>query len=278
MGGRRRARRSRIGGRRSRVSVASEYQIHRWQMRTIFADASAPRQLPLDLRKPMASSILVTGGTAAMPGFFSRFRSSLAARLEQSHPPSPPPSPEPSSAEPMSIASDAAATDDAMSIDTARSSVPAPLSVPETAGSSTSGDDIAKRRRRHALSTRLHYVRHSPRYAPLVTLAPHLAVLNHPCPTTNTSSSTLARKQEGSAPSYSPALQSWVGGSLAGALKTGGEEVTREMWDAAPPRRLAASLPTPPTTDEGESGMMEEPEGWERNEREGRLPDWTRLR
>ncbi|KWU45051.1 actin-like ATPase domain-containing protein, partial [Rhodotorula sp. JG-1b] len=110
-------------------------------------------RLPIDLRKPMATSILVTGGTAAMPGFFPRFKSALAARLEQSHPPSPPP------------------------------------------------------------------------------LAPHLAVLNHPCPTTDASSSTLARKQEGSAPSYSPALQSWVGGSLAGALKTGGEEVTREMWD-----------------------------------------------
>lgn len=231
----------------------------------------------------MATSILVAGGTAAMPGFFSRFKSSLVARLEQSHPPSPPSSPEPSSAEPMSIASDAAATDDAMSIDAARSSVPAPLSVPESAGSTTSGDENAKRRRRHALSTRLHFVRHSPRYAPLVTLAPHLAVLNHPCPTTNASSSTLAQKQEGSAPNYSPALQSWVGGSLAGALKTGGEEVTREMWDTAPPRRgsgpaAAGSLQTPPTTDEGESEMLEEPEGWERGEREGRLPDWTRLR
>ena len=232
----------------------------------------------------MATSILVTGGTAAMPGFFSRFRSALVASLEQSHPPSPPPSPEPSSAEPMSIASDAAATDDAMSIDTAipatsaRSSVPEPLSVPEITGSAASNDETAKRRRRQALSTRLHFVRHPPRYAPLVSLAPHLAVLNHPCPTTNASSSTLARKQEGSAPSYSPALQSWVGGSLAGALKTGGEEVTREMWDAAPPRRAGASLPTPPTTDEGEGGIMEEPEGWERGEREGRLPDWTRLR
>lgn len=240
-------------------------------------------RLPIDLRKPMATSILVAGGTAAMPGFFSRFKSSLVARLEQSHPPSPPSSPEPSSAEPMSIASDAAATDDAMSIDAARSSVPAPLSVPESAGSTTSGDENAKRRRRHALSTRLHFVRHSPRYAPLVTLAPHLAVLNHPCPTTNASPSTLARKQEGSAPSYSPALQSWVGGSLAGALKTGGEEVTREMWDTAPPRRgagpaAAGSLQTPPTTDDGESEMLEESEGWERGEREGRLPDWTRLR
>ena len=145
----------------------------------------------------------------------------------------------------MSIASDAAATDDAMSIDAARSSVPAPLSVPESAGSTTSGDENAKRRRRHALSTRLHFVRHSPRYAPprfppppppLAPLAPHLAVLNHPCPTTNASPSTLARKQEGSAPSYSPALQSWVGGSLAGALKTGGEEGTREVWGTAPPR------------------------------------------
>ncbi|GAA5988767.1 hypothetical protein JCM10908_006161 [Rhodotorula pacifica] len=240
-------------------------------------------RLPIDLRKPMASSILVTGGTAMLPGFFPRFKASLLAQLERAHPPSPPPSPDLPSAEPMVISSDPPSVeDDAMSIDTtgtavSASSRQAPTSV------STGTEDTAKRRRRHALSTRLHYIRHSPRYAPLVGLTTHLAILNHPCPAHSASSSTLARKQEGSAPSYSPALQSWVGGSLAGALKTGGEEVTREIWDAAPRRGggsggtagMMTGLPTP--TDEGDDESLQEAEGWERGDREGRLPDWTRL-
>ncbi|GAA5865534.1 hypothetical protein JCM3774_002042 [Rhodotorula dairenensis] len=248
-------------------------------------------RLPTDLRKPMASAILVTGGTAMLPGFFSRFKSSLLARLEQSHPPSPPPSPDapPLSAEGVSIVgSDRTNLDEAMSVDPAESVTQTMSDTRSTsskhgaAPSSAGFDETAKRRRRHALSIRLHRVRHSPHFAPLVGLAPHIAVLNHPCPRSTPSSSALARKQEGSAPSYSPALQTWVGASLAGALKTGGEEVTREMWDAAPRKRtglgsgpVATTLPTP--TDEASSGIVEEPEGWERGDREGRLPDWTRL-
>lgn len=239
----------------------------------------------------MASSILVTGGTAMLPGFFSRFKSSLMARLEQAHPPSPPPSPPPLSgaaaaaaAAAESLTSESSSLDVAMGDESGDGGVhPTPEGMTttslkhEAAASSARADEIAKRRRRHALSVRLHRVRHSPRFAPLVGLAPHLAVLNHPCPTTTTgSSSAVARKQEGSAPSYSPALQTWVGASLAGALKTGGEEVTREMWDAAPRRKTgpatAAAATTLPT-----GGLVEELEGWERGDREGRLPDWTRI-
>lgn len=173
------------------------------------------------------------------------------------------------------------ATGDAMSIDagTQRASSP-PTSTFAAAESvhASRDDDLAKRRRRHALSTRLHYVRHSPRYAALVNLASHVAILNHPCPASMTSGSTQSRLREGSAPSFAPALQNWVGGSLAGALKTGGEELTREMWDTVPARRAA------PAEQEGEGGeggaRMEEDEeefAFERGEREGRVPDWTRL-
>ncbi|BGP10542.1 hypothetical protein JCM10049v2_006434 [Rhodotorula toruloides] len=213
-------------------------------------------KLPLDLRKPMASSILLTGGTAMLPGFFSRFKAALLAQLDCSHPPSPPPSPPLPAASVEPPSSDTA---EAMSTDTAAS--PAP---------SRSSEANAKRRQKHALATRLHNLRHSPRYAPLVPLARHLAILNHLSPNSSASStapsSTLARQREGSAPSFSPALQSWIGGSLAGALKTGGPEIAREQWDAG--LRLA------------EAEEAEEEEGEEFEEREvirPALPDWTRI-
>ncbi|BGP26873.1 hypothetical protein JCM10295v2_005835 [Rhodotorula toruloides] len=213
-------------------------------------------KLPLDIRKPMASSILLTGGTAMLPGFFPRFEAALFAQLDRSHPPSPPPSP-PSPA--ASVEPPSSDTAEAMSMDTPASSAP-----------SHASEANAKRRRRHALATRLHNLRHSPRYAPLVPLARHLAILNFPSRSSSASStappSTLARQREGSAPAFSPALQSWIGGSLAGALKTGGPEIAREQWDAG--LRLA------------EAEEAEGEEGEEFEEREvirPALPDWTRI-
>ena len=35
------------------------------------------------------------------------------------------------------------------------------------------------------------------------------------------------------APAFAPSLLAWLGGSLAGSLKSGGEDVSREKWDAA---------------------------------------------
>ncbi|BGP19168.1 hypothetical protein JCM10213v2_007255 [Rhodosporidiobolus nylandii] len=206
-------------------------------------------KLPTDLKKPLASSILVTGGTAMLPGFFTRFKASLLSQLRISHPPSPPPSP------PLPSSSSSAADE--------------PPSSPALTTTSTPEELNAKKRRRSALSLRLHTLRHSPRYAPLVPLAPHLAILNHPSPSSSSlpPSSTLAREREGSAPAFAPALQAWVGGSLAGALKTGGLEVTREMWDEMNLRRRRA-----------EGGEGEEDE-YEEEERElggrGRVPDWS---
>lgn len=233
----------------------------------------------------MASSILVTGGTAMLPGFFPRFKAALLAQLSKSHPPSPPPSPPlPSSGgegetEARSDAMSVDAADPARSESSEEADQPAASSNPPT-------EDIAKKRRRHALSTRLHYVRHSPRYASLVPLAPHLAILNHPCPAPTiggVEASSHVRKREGSAPSFSPALQSWVGGSLAGALKTGGQEVTREMWDAGPATATATArrLVTSPGGQRSAEAVGDEEEDvemrYERGDREGRLPDWTRL-
>ncbi|GAA5853762.1 hypothetical protein JCM8547_007439 [Rhodosporidiobolus lusitaniae] len=199
-------------------------------------------KLPTDLKKPMASSLLLTGSTAMLPGFFNRFKSSLVTQLTVSHPPSPPPSPSSSS----SSETDAA-----------------PAGTP-------------RQRRRRVLHAQLHTLRHSPRYAPLVSLAPHIAILNHPSPSSPSSSSvhpsSLAREREGSAPAFSPALQAWVGGSLAGALKTGGMgEMTREGWDESRRRGRGGR------SGEGEEGGEEEGEEEEEAERgtRGRVPDWS---
>ncbi|KAJ7285155.1 fungal-specific actin related protein [Mycena rebaudengoi] len=68
-------------------------------------------------------------------------------------------------------------------------------------------------------------------YASLRPLLPYFAILNNPNPPPATS--TRAGANAGKAPAFSPATMAWVGGSLAGSLKTGGTEVNREQWDLA---------------------------------------------
>ncbi|KAI6039887.1 actin-domain-containing protein [Pisolithus marmoratus] len=130
-------------------------------------------KVPLDLRTTMASSILVTGGTAMLPGFIPRLHAELLRAIA---PPGPP-------------------------RQSSRRGRPAPPPYD--------------------------------RYAELRPLIPHFAILNNPSPQVSASSSTRAKANAGKAPAYSPALMAWVGGSLAGALKTGGMEITREKWDEA---------------------------------------------
>ncbi|KAI0833618.1 actin-domain-containing protein [Trametes gibbosa] len=69
------------------------------------------------------------------------------------------------------------------------------------------------------------------RYASLRPLLPYFAILNNPSPPPPTSANAAA--SAGKAPAFTPATMAWVGGSLAGALKTGGVEVQREKWDEA---------------------------------------------
>ncbi|KAF8525930.1 actin family [Hysterangium stoloniferum] len=69
-------------------------------------------------------------------------------------------------------------------------------------------------------------------YNPYLALQPllkHISILNNPSPPPP----TAAKQTAGRAPAFSPAALPWVGGSLAGALKTGGEEISRERWDEA---------------------------------------------
>ena len=118
------------------------------------------------------------------------------------------------------------------------------------------------------------------RYAPLRPLLPYFAILNNPSPPPPTSGSAVTNA--GRAPAFTPATMAWVGGSLAGfvrttsprialltdhtccrALKTGGVEVPRERWDEED---------VPP---EDEDDAMQGIADTARSPR-SILPDWTR--
>ncbi|KAI0047984.1 fungal-specific actin related protein [Auriscalpium vulgare] len=131
-------------------------------------------KVPVDLRKTLASSILVIGGTAMLPGFIPRLHAELLRAIASS----------PSSAArpPM------------------RPDRPRPPAYD--------------------------------RYAVLRPLVPHFAILNNPSPPAQPTGAR-GSANAGKAPAFTPAAMAWVGGSLAGSLKTGGAEVPREKWDEA---------------------------------------------
>ncbi|KAJ7126832.1 actin-domain-containing protein [Mycena epipterygia] len=129
-------------------------------------------KVPVDLRKTLASSILVVGGTSMLPGFIPRLQYELLRAV------APPTTPSRHSTRP--------------------DRPPLPQYDP---------------------------------YAALRPLLPYFAILNNPSPPAATSARAVANA--GKAPAFSPATMAWVGGSLAGSLKTGGVEINREQWDLA---------------------------------------------
>ncbi|KAI0636041.1 actin family [Trametes polyzona] len=130
-------------------------------------------KVPVDLRRTLASTILVIGGTPMLPGFIPRLQAELVRAVTR---------PPTTSAAPPS-----------------RSGRPRPAMYD--------------------------------RYAALRPLLPYFAILNNPAPPPPASAQAAANA--GKAPAFTPAAMAWVGGSLAGALKTGGVEVQRERWDEA---------------------------------------------
>lgn len=211
---------------------------HRAQARSRLLTTS---QLPVDLRRPLVSSVLVTGGTAMLPGFTTRLRSELQHTLSVSYLTSPPPSPD------------------------------------TTAVESTQSGEIT-RRRRTALRARLSQLRTQPRYAAIAPLASSLVILNDPSPHLGSSEETSPPSQAaGQAPAFAPALLPWVGGSLAGSLRTGGEEVSREAWSRG---LVRVAAPAEEAADAHGASAQEQPE-LERMELDAGdsvtfLPDWTR--
>lgn len=127
-----------------------------------------------------------------IPGFFPRLRTELLTNLSLSQPSTSPQTP------PLS-----------------------PSNTPK---------NLATFLSRQRLQSRLSLLRTSPRFAPLVSLIASLTITNDPSIV-----STLVEVPfpvgEGKAPGFNPSLLAWIGGSLAGALKTGGEELLREKWE-----------------------------------------------
>ncbi|KAJ7903315.1 actin-domain-containing protein [Mycena olivaceomarginata] len=161
-------------------------------------------KVSVDLRKTLASSILVVGGTSMLPGFIPRLQQELARAV------GPPPTPSRHSARPDRP-----------------DRPPLPPYDP---------------------------------YASLRPLLPYFAILNNPSPPAATTARAVANA--GKAPAFSPATMAWVGGSLAGSLKTGGAEVNREQWDMAEANRDGDTSGMDVSMD-GERGHII-------------LPDWTR--
>jgi len=126
-------------------------------------------KIPVDLRKTLASSILVVGGTLMLPGFIPRLHAELLRAIAP---------PFPSTRQPS------------------RPDKPIPPQYD--------------------------------RYACLRPLTNCIAILNNP-------TTDRAGANAGKAPAFSTSTLAWVGGSLAGSLKTGGVEVAREKWDEADP-------------------------------------------
>lgn len=164
-------------------------------------------RVPVDLRKSLASSILVIGGTPMLPGFIPRLHAELLRILNRSTSSSPAPGASGRRGRPRSVVYD--------------------------------------------------------RYTALRPLSTYIAILNNPLPPPPASS--RAAQNAGKAPAFTPACLAWVGGSLAGALKTGGAEVAREKWDeadAADADADEAMDTSPPVTPRAVVRSI--------------LPDWTR--
>ena len=167
---------------------------------------SLPCQIPVDLRKTLASSILVAGGTAMLPGLIPRLHNEILKAV------STPPPPRPASPR--------------------KAKRPPPPQYDK--------------------------------YATLRPLVPYFAILNNPTP--GKVHSERARANAGRAPSFAPAMLPWVGGSLAGALKTGGSEVHREHWDQVGEGAEA----------EGDDDAMDISELSTPKKASALIPDWTR--
>lgn len=132
----------------------------------------------MDLRKTLASSILVTGGTVMLPGFIPRLYAELVRTI--STPPS---------------------TSSAVSKLTSQGDKATPLSL----------------RHQPQNTLRPHRKPPPPvydRYACLRPLVPYFAIINNPNP--KQPKTARAAATSGKAPAFTPALMPWVGGSLAG--------------------------------------------------------------
>lgn len=126
---------------------------------------------------------------------------------------------------------------------------------------------------------------HRPRYRPISSLANTIFILNDRQPSSAALASASGRTRP---PAFQMHLLAWLGGSLAGAMRIGGQEVIREHWDSVVESSLVSQELGVRTENQLASEEEETEEDGERFEWErkliglktacGILPDWTRLR
>jgi actin-related protein 10 len=152
----------------------------------------------------MLSSILITGGTASMPGFIPKLRDSLLHLLAQSN----------------NSTNTESATD-------AAKATQHRITSPEF----------------RAAETKAWRYRHHTPYVSLAPLRRRLVVFNDPSPLdTDTGAQARAggiemsevgmpaNMQGGRVPRWTPGLMSWVGGSLAGYVPAPASERGKDIW------------------------------------------------
>jgi actin-related protein 10 len=187
----------------------------------------------------MISSILVVGGTASLPGFILRLRVSLLRLLFP----------------PLSFDVMEHGFEPGSDLSVTIPSTASPL--PSRA---TTRTDQARRR-----ETQEWRRRHLEPFKLLYPLSSSLTIINDPAPYDTADTDTEAEpgtpsfisSRGGSVPRWKPSLMSWVGGSLIGALKSGGREIMREEWDE--------SVRDWKERGEAWKGEMEEVEAWARS-------------
>jgi actin-related protein 10 len=147
-------------------------------------------KLPIDLRRPIIRNLVVSGGSAMLPGFLSRLKSELILTLEE-------------------------------------------FQVPPSVSSSDelSSSPTKKSKKQHQVR---QWLQHRRKYSPLYPLSGELKILNHfedaADPPANMDAP--ARSSSARPPQFQMNLLAWIGGSLAGSMKIGGQEVIRERWDS----------------------------------------------
>ncbi|KAJ9099859.1 hypothetical protein QFC21_003862 [Naganishia friedmannii] len=159
---------------------------------------SCVTSLPIDLRKTMISSIVVSGGACMLPGFISRLRIQLLQRILLNAEDSIEDKPAPATA--------------------AQKNHPSPL---------RNGKPTAYQREQCRRGVERTKTQHKKPFRLLVPLASNLTILNDSDPMLDDESNPRA----GGAPPFNPGLLPWIGGSIAGALQIGSQEVLREPED-----------------------------------------------
>lgn len=177
--------------------------------------------LPIDLRRDLASSVLVTGGPCSLPGFAQRVRLELLGTLDSI----------PDALRPLSATALNVTAPGTPSRALAEAASPR---APKRPAHLTVAPEEKEQGLKGASSPRLRWFEQS-RFAPLKSLRDYIAVVNdHHPPLDSSGRPAGGQGRGGTAPSISPVLHAWFGASLAGALKlSSAEETKREEWDSA---------------------------------------------